>query len=401
VVPIRSKRRIPAAARRAALCALALLLGSGCAGGLSGLFASKDPMQQEMELLAAEQKKMAERALMAEEASAKDRKPPTYEERLVRGDNYLATGRIAEALWEYSSAHRLRPEAAAPRVRLGYVHLRHEPERARPLFESALEIDPDYASAHTGLGLSLLAGDERRAGLRQLERGVELAPASARAQAALGVALDQTGDRERALVHLEKARDLAPRDGRILNNLAVAYLRAGQPARAEPLLRQALREDTRDQALRANNLGMALALQGDFEEALESFRRGGDEQAAHNNLGYAHFVRGEYERAIVEYERALVAGGNASVEVVRNLEAARRARREGGLRHERGVSRAGEAGEATPAEPGNDGEPQPAGIVAERPATVPPASDAEPDEPLAADDPWLRPSPPGKLDPDA
>jgi tetratricopeptide (TPR) repeat protein len=71
---------------------------------------------------------------------------------------------------------------------------------------------------------------------------------------------------------------------------------------------------------------MALALMGRFDDALAAFRRAGDEQSARSNLGYAHAARGEYDQAIAEYEKALLAGGKANVEVVRNIEAARRAR---------------------------------------------------------------------------
>ena len=70
---------------------------------------------------------------------------------------------------------------------------------------------------------------------------------------------------------------------------------------------------------------MALAMQGRFDAALASFRTAGDEQSARANLGYARYVRREYDQAIAEYEKALLAGGKANVEVVRNLEAARRA----------------------------------------------------------------------------
>jgi Flp pilus assembly protein TadD len=245
---------------------------------------------------------------------------------IERGDASLAAGNVASALWDYAAAYELDPEAALPRERIGYLHLRQDPERAQPLFESALERDPDSANAHVGLGLSLLAGGNRDDGLRHLERAVELDPKSPKAQAALGVSLDQVGRREEAVAHLEVARDLRPHDSRILNNLGVAYLRSGQPERAEPLLRAALREDQRDVALRSNNLGMALAMQGRFDEALDAFRRAGDEQSALANLGYAHYARGEYDQAIALYEQALLAGGKANVEVVRNLGAARRAR---------------------------------------------------------------------------
>ena len=314
--------------RRAALAAVLALPILGC----SSLGFGGDPMRDELRRLDGEQRRTEALEKAAEDAEARERAehPITFEERLARGDQHLAAGRVAEALWQYVAAYQLDPKAAAPRERLGYVHLRQNPERAQPLFESALELEPDSVSGHIGLGLSLLASGDREGGLRHLERAVELAPDSPKARAALGVSLDQLGRGPEALVHLEAAHQLRPRDARILNNLGVAYLRAGQPERAEPLLRAALREDDRDAELRSNNLGMALALQGHFDEALEHFRRGGDEQSARSNLGYAHHVRGELDQAVAEYERALLIGGQANLAVVRNLEAARRARETAG-----------------------------------------------------------------------
>ena len=310
---------------RAALAALVALPSFGCAAlGLG----KPDPMAAEMQRLEKEQQARAseERQIEDEQQRERDKHPLTMEERLARGDKDLAEGHVPAAVWEYASAHLINPKAAAPRERLGYVHLRSNPERAQPLFESALELEPNSVSGHIGLGLSMLAGGNREEGLSHLARAVEIDPKSPKAQAALGVSLDQLGRREEALVHLEAARALRPHDSRILNNLAVAYLRAGQPERAEPLLRAALREDKIDVTLRTNNLGMALAMQGRFDQALASFRSTGDEQSARSNLGYAHYVRGEYDQAIAEYEKALLAGGKANVEVVRNIEAARRAR---------------------------------------------------------------------------
>jgi Flp pilus assembly protein TadD len=288
----------------------------------------KDPMRAELRRLEKEQHAKAVEEQLIEDAKQRDRAkhPRTLEEFLARGDAHLAAGRVPAAIWDYASAYELDPEAPGPRERVGYLLLRQHPERAQPLFESALERAPNSVNGQIGLGLSQLAGGQRDEGLRHLERAVELDPKSAKAQSALGVSLDQLGRREEAVAHLETAHELRPRDSRILNNLAVVYLRSGKPERAEPLLRAALREDQQDASLRSNNLGMALAMQGRFDEALEAFRKAGDEQSARANLGYAYYARGEYDAAIAQYEQALVAGGKANVEVVRSLEAARRAR---------------------------------------------------------------------------
>lgn len=310
---------------------LGLLLASGCAPLAAIGIGKQDPMKTEMERVEQEQERMAHEQRLFDEAEQVGRVPPpqTVAGRLKRGDENLAKGQVAAAVWDYVAAHRMDPDDPAARVRLGYVHLRYDPERARPLFESALEQDPDDVSAQVGLGLALVARkerDEREEGLRHLERAVEIAPDSPIAQAALGVSLDQIGRHRQSLEHLERARTLRPRDGRILNNLGVAYLRTGAPERAEETLRAALRVDRHDLQLRTNNLGLAIALQGRFDEALERFQSAGTEQQARSNLGYAHYLRAEYDAAIAEYERALVAGGEDDVQVVRNLEAARKAK---------------------------------------------------------------------------
>src|SRR5262249_46364859 len=226
--------RFPWLPGRTGLAALLALHALGCASLGSNLgFGEPDPMRAELRRLEKEQRDRTAQEQIAEASRERDRAkhPDTMEERLARGDAYLASGRTAAALWEYANAHLLNPKAAAPRERFGYVHLRQNPERAQPLFESALELEPNSVSGHIGLGLSLLASGEREKGLSQLERAVAIDPKSPRAQAALGVSLDQLGHREQALQHLEIARDLRPHDARILNNLGVAYLRAGQPER--------------------------------------------------------------------------------------------------------------------------------------------------------------------------
>jgi tetratricopeptide (TPR) repeat protein len=307
------------------LAALVALPFLGCA---TLGFGSTDPMASELSRLEKEQKEKARKEQQIEDEEQRETREASGDDGAATRARRQEPRRRPRARRDLGLCERLPAQPEVP-VAARAARLRapaHEPERAQPLFESALEIDPNSVSAHVGLGLSMLAGGNRDDGLKHLQRAVEIDPKSPKAQAALGVTLDQLGRRDDALVHLEAARALRPHDGRILNNLAVAYLRAGRPDRAEPLLRAALREDTDDAALRANNLGMALAMQGRFDEALASFRQAGDEQSARSNLGYAHYARGEYDQAIAEYEQALLAGGKSNVDVVRNLEAARRAK---------------------------------------------------------------------------
>ncbi len=390
-MPMRSRLALSLGAGRRA-CVLAILVAQslGCATWNWNPFAddSDDPMTAEMKALEAEQKRMVREERAIEESRQKDRaeNPLTLEDRLERGDDRLAKGEISAAVWEYGAAHKIEPGSPEPRVRLGYVHLRAQPERARPLFESALEIDPDHASAHRGLGLSLFAAGGRDEGIAHLEQAVNLAPRSSMAREALGVSLDEVGRREEARTQLEKAAELAPKSSTIQSNLGSFYLRIGEYENAARHLRAALRLDTRDTALRENNLGLALAMQGRFEEALAAFRRAGDEQNARANLGFAHFERGEYDLAIEEYEAALVAGGPANVQVVKNLKAARRALAASG---NRATPRRGVADRDAAPRPGEGDAAEVAESSLDRPAPV-----GETTKPPRGDDPWLWEAPP-------
>ena len=221
---------------RAALAALVALSALGCETlGLS----EKDPMRAELRRLDREQRAKAAEEQRIEAARDKKRAehPETMEGLIARGDASLAQGHLAAAVWSYAGAYRLDPEATAPRERLGYVHLRQNPERAQPLFESALEIDPNSLNAHIGLGLSLLASGNRDEGLRHLERAVELDP-----------------------------MDLPSRE-----NLAIALLRADRVEEAEANLRRALAIDP-DAWLAHYYLAGALDRLGRSDEVIEQLR---------------------------------------------------------------------------------------------------------------------------------
>src|SRR5437867_4160324 len=158
-----STRWFPSLPGRSALAALVALPALGCA--TLGLTES-DPMRAELRRLEKEQRAKATQEQLIEDAVDREHanRPTTVEGLLARGDAHLAGGRVAAALWDYATAYELDPNAAAPRERLGYVHLRQNPERAQPLFESALERAPNSVSGHVGLGLSMLAGGNRDEG---------------------------------------------------------------------------------------------------------------------------------------------------------------------------------------------------------------------------------------------
>src|SRR5262245_55339098 len=149
---------------RAALLALALAL-PGCA------WFGPSPAQQQL--------RDAQRARA--EAGHDDElapKPRSVEERLAEADRYLSEGRRGQARWNYLEAHRVDPGAVTPRLRIGYVEVARDRERAEALFASIVKDAPDSAEAHAGLGLARFAQNRLGEARADLERAVALDPES-------------------------------------------------------------------------------------------------------------------------------------------------------------------------------------------------------------------------------
>ena len=294
-----------------ALALLFLLALPGCA------WFGPSPAQQELR---------EARHARSEASEELEPKHKTVEERLAEADRYLADGHGGQAVWGYLEAQRADPSAVSPRLRIGFLEIGRDPERAEALFAAIVRDEPDSAEAHAGLGLARFAQNRLEPARDELERAVALDPASSRALAWLAVVTDLLGDSARSRDCAERAHRLRPNDPRIVNSLGVSELVSVDFAGAEQAFRSAILLDPNDDPILRNNLGLALGRQGHYEQAYAEFRRAGAEPAALNNLGYLYYLNGEHAKAIETFERSLQAGGGEErVTVVRNLEAARAA----------------------------------------------------------------------------
>jgi Flp pilus assembly protein TadD len=267
------------------------------------------------------QKMEAQRAMAETEAEERPARPISIEDRLAEGDRFAAGGERARSLWQYLEAHKLDPSHPEPVIRLGFFYLVDDPEQAAALFARGIEVSPENARAHAGLGLVRLSQLRLGEARTSLERAVALEPGFPTAQDALAVVLGLQDEHEEGLERAQEAHRLSPKDGRIVNNLGVSLLAEARWSDAEQAFRTAILLDPSDLAY-YNNLGLALGRQGRFEEALGAFRQNDDEQAVHNNLGYVYYLSGDLEMAIQQYEQALTFQGSDRIQVLRNLRAA-------------------------------------------------------------------------------
>jgi Flp pilus assembly protein TadD len=86
-----------------------------------------------------------------------------------------------------------------------------------------------------------------------------------RVMSIIGVVMDQMDRHTDAQAYFHKAMDLSPDNPKIISNLALSFLLADDPAKAEELLRAAVRLPGADARV-TQNLILALGVQGKFEE---------------------------------------------------------------------------------------------------------------------------------------
>lgn len=99
---------------------------------------------------------------------------------------------------------------------------------------------------------------------------------------ARGTVLAKQGKYSEAVPYYERALGLNHDQPSLLNNLALAHLMSGNAAKAEPLLRQALRQNGADDKVR-QNLALVLGAEGRHEEAKQVAATSSEPDAAAYN----------------------------------------------------------------------------------------------------------------------
>jgi tetratricopeptide (TPR) repeat protein len=97
---------------------------------------------------------------------------------------------------------------------------------------------------------------------------------------------------------------------------------AGNHQAAVDAFRKALELNFREPRV-FNNLGLALAGMGRYDEAMDAFRKGGGDAQAYNNMGCIYLDGGKYPEAIKCFERAIALEPGFYAKASENLKKAR------------------------------------------------------------------------------
>jgi Flp pilus assembly protein TadD/mono/diheme cytochrome c family protein len=131
-----------------------------------------------------------------------------------------AKDKLDDAIHEYESAVRLRPDDPAGNNALGtaWVAAGH-PEQGVGYFQAALKARPNYFDAHYNLGLALAAQNDFQGAVQQLDLALKLQPDDANVEANLGAAMAELGRFPEAKAHFERALQIDPNQALAKENL--------------------------------------------------------------------------------------------------------------------------------------------------------------------------------------
>ena len=150
-----------------------------------------------------------------------------------------------------------QPDVAYAHFQLAYAYTNlQRPAEARPEYERAIAVDPNFFEAYLNLGTLLLESNPKDA-VAPLRKAVELQPAQNHPRYLLAVALDRSGDDNAAAEEFQKILSLEPNDFTSVNYLGWYFLHHQKPADAEVKFQLALEIQPKDQKA---SLGLAQSL---------------------------------------------------------------------------------------------------------------------------------------------
>lgn len=181
-------------------------------------------------------------------------------------------------------------------------------DKAEGYLQSAIERKPDYANAHSNLGLVLLDGDRFDEAEAAFLRALELAPNDPDPVINLGNLYRATKRPAEAERSYRNALNMAPENVNALYNFGLLLAEQDRLGEAEAAFRRALGIQP-DQADVYNDLGNVLKDTLRFHESKQAYRKAialrPDYADAHCNLGMLLVEEGKQDAAMAEFRRTL------------------------------------------------------------------------------------------------
>ncbi|MCH2173089.1 tetratricopeptide repeat protein [Myxococcota bacterium] len=175
------------------------------------------------------------------------------------------------------------------------------------LWADAVEKNPQYARAHSNLGMSHNGESRPFQAMVHFRDALEKDPNDVPSHRNLGAILSEMGDQDGALLHLQEAVRLMPDDFQAQGGLGLALYRAGRTEEAIEHHDASLAIYADERVI--SNLAKIWAEQGDSERAIFllefALDRNPEYIPAHLNLGVERLKSGQLSKAAWHFQRVL------------------------------------------------------------------------------------------------
>jgi len=276
--------------------------------GIIGCATTSNSEKAMMKQIASHQELAQQKAaadIAAEEAMMKkipEMKAEGYER---AGDNYVRQGNMNKAFLQYEKALSLDSEANGVRYKLGWLFLnRGLNDDALKTFEEIQKRDSKNALAYEGMGRVYVAMKDYEKAGKNLEMALQLKPDFWQCHALFAFMYDRQGRYDDAIGYYQKAIAMKSDSFLLYNNLGMSYYMKGDYEKSVEAYIHALRINEKAPAT-YNNLGVALGKLGRYNDAMNIFKRAGDEASAYNNMGMVYMAVGNYTEALTAFEKAI------------------------------------------------------------------------------------------------
>lgn len=225
------------------------------------------------------------------------------EDAVARADSALKSGNTDLALYMYVRAYDLQKDNLYALMRIGRIHeSRESVALAKRAFTTVLHIDPKHTEALQSLGLIYLQEKRHDEAQILLERAVAEDRDLWRAQDGIGIIADIRGEHDKAIAAFNAALAVNPRAASVLNNRGYSFYLDGQYA-------EATRDFTAASQMGVDrawlNLGLVLARQQRYSEAVHMMTRTIAAEIAYNDVGYIALQQGDVGIAETYFRKAI------------------------------------------------------------------------------------------------
>ena len=231
------------------------------------------------------------------------------EERTRMAEAMITRDEIAAAEAWTSKAEAIHPRPAIVHFRVGRLLIVHSrPEEAIVHLRHALQLEPGQPDAEYALGQALVDARRPQEAIAHLQAALKAGVRVNLAGYDLARALAATGDRGGALQVLQTVRPETPGDFRGWDALGQLALQLQSPSLAAAFFQEAVTASPRTSKPR-QDLGMALATMGRYQEAIAQFEQAVTlepaDPAAQLNLAVAYAEVGRKAEARTRAQEAL------------------------------------------------------------------------------------------------